>query len=82
MLGSAKEQSMSDEQMVEVRTPTWRERVASERDELKARRERLRAFIEGPEFSSLDVVDRGLLKLQHSAMSGYEDILTQRVERL
>jgi hypothetical protein len=73
---------MRDEQMVEVGAPTWRERVVAERDELKARRERLRAFIEGPEFSSLDRVDRGLLKLQHSAMSGYEDILTQRVERL
>jgi hypothetical protein len=68
--------------MVEFGTPTWRERVVAERDALKARRERLRAFIEGPEFSSLDSVDRGLLKLQHSAMSGYEDILTQRVERL
>ena len=73
---------MRDEQMVEVGTPTWRERVVAERDELKSRRERLRAFIEGPEFFLLDRVDRGLLKLQHSAMSGYEDILTQRVERL
>jgi len=73
---------MRDEQMVEVGTTTWREGVVAERDELKARRERLRAFIEGPKFSSLDRVDRGLLKLQHSAMSGYEDILTQLVERL
>jgi hypothetical protein len=73
---------MRDEQMVDVGTPTWRERVVAERDELRARRERLRTFIESPKFSSLDRVDRGLLKLQHSAMSGYEDILTQRVERL
>jgi hypothetical protein len=81
MPGSAKEQSMSDEQMAEVRTPTWRERVVDERDEVKARRERLRTFIDGPEFSSVGLVDQNLLRLQYGAMGVYEDILTQRIER-
>jgi hypothetical protein len=81
MLGSAKEQSMSDEPMVEVNSPTWRDMVVDERDELQFRRGRLWAFINGPHFSSVGLVDQGLLRIQYGAMGVYEDILTQRIER-
>jgi hypothetical protein len=54
-------------------------RLIGERAELHERLEKLRGFIDTPEFYSLDAENRFLLCQQEEAMEQYENILTRRI---
>jgi hypothetical protein len=54
-------------------------RLINERTELRERMEKLRKFIDTPEFDSLDMENRFLLCQQEMVMEQYEKILTRRI---
>lgn len=60
---------------------SWLDRLRIERDELKAKLEKLYAYIETPAFGALAEEDAMLLLDQRNAMDGYLEILTVRIER-
>jgi hypothetical protein len=54
-------------------------RLTKERTELRERLEKLKGFIDTPEFYSLDAENRFLLCQQEVAMEQYEKILARRI---
>jgi hypothetical protein len=54
-------------------------RLTKERTELRERLEKLKGFIDTPEFYSLDAENRFLLCQQEEAMEQYEKILARRI---
>lgn len=56
------------------------ERVVTEKQELDAKLEKLRAFTRGPVFRMLSPTDRNLLMYQAIAMTTYSQILDRRIE--
>lgn len=57
-------------------------RLLAERDELKARADKLEMFFHTAEYRSIDPTDQMLLKDQYAAMVGYLAVLDKRVARL
>lgn len=57
-------------------------RLLAERDELKGRADKLRAFIESDTYLELAVEDQLLLHEQHDAMTEYLAVLDKRIARL
>ena len=54
-------------------------RVVEEKKELDEKIERLKAFMEGSIFASLDRDERSRLTLQLEHMNGYSEVLGQRI---
>lgn len=59
--------------------PLVKQRVVDESAELAKRIERLGAFIDSPQFGSLDATDQALLRRQMSAMMLYYRALDDRL---
>ena len=55
------------------------ERVCAEKTELDEKIRKLQAFIGGTIFAGLSDRERSLLSIQLQHMTGYSDILTQRI---
>lgn len=55
------------------------ERVIEEKKELEVKIEKLRLFLFGITFSSLERYEHVLLSMQYGAMEQYRDILDQRI---
>jgi hypothetical protein len=55
------------------------ERVVTERDELAAKLEKLRSFIGGDVFRSLDAAEQDRLIRRSDYMTGYHTVLTERI---
>jgi len=58
---------------------TYVERMVEERKELKARLEKLDAFMKAEKFVSLSAAEQAAMRLQRRAMSEYLDALTVRL---
>lgn len=59
--------------------PPHQQRVIAERSELDERREKLKAFICSPLFSSLGAVEQARLRYQSEVMESYSNILAARI---
>lgn len=59
----------------------WQQRVVDEKDELMARLNKLRAFMDTPQALALPFVDRCALVRQADAMHEYADALLDRIDR-
>ena len=57
----------------------YQQRVAEEMNDLNAKIERLKEFVDSPIFDTLDAIDQGLLIAQCDAMGAYSTILGMRV---
>lgn len=59
--------------------PVYQERVITEATDLDARRDALKAFIQGPVFATVDIAEQARLKLQFQMMTGYAIVLRDRI---
>lgn len=59
--------------------PAHQLRVVEERDELAGRLDRLTEFLKGNLFCTLSTDERRRLELQHHFMSGYLEVLCERI---
>jgi len=58
----------------------FRDRVVAEHADVSSKLARLEAFIQTPKFAALPWLDRTLMKLQAVLMSGYADVLKERID--
>jgi hypothetical protein len=59
--------------------PPHQERVIVERQELAEKTEKLRVFLDGKIFATLDPAEQGRLARQHVCMKVYLEILDERI---
>ena len=59
--------------------PAYQTRVIAEATDLDARRDALKAFIQGPLFDKVDIAEQARLKLQFQMMTGYAIVLHDRI---
>lgn len=59
----------------------YQERVITEKQELDTKIEKLTTFFSTTTFNALSVIDRTMLKAQHSVMQQYSKILEERIAR-
>lgn len=58
---------------------TFRDRLATEKQELDEKLSKLNTFIAGPNFATVDTIQQSLLKIQASSMKTYSDCLEERI---
>ena len=58
---------------------TFLERLLAEETELNEKKAKLKTFIEGEAFKSIDKEQQSLLKIQFNAMATYSECLNQRI---
>ncbi len=54
-------------------------RLLTEKQELDEKLSKLNSFIAGPNFATVDTIQKSLLKIQASAMKTYTDCLDERI---
>jgi hypothetical protein len=62
--------------------PDFKTRIVEEKDQLQERIIKLGNFISSPNFDDVSTANQRLLRVQHSIMSAYGGVLSERIEQL